>query len=807
MCKKYIPYIIFTFFLLINTNLYAQKAQISGTVTDIENKPLDFVTVSLQGTTNGVNTNGVGKYMITATKGDSATIVFSLLGYQTKIRRVGKVTGDMTLNVILNKLENELDDVTIYGTQKQQGTIQKIEVGNSNLAVDATGGSIESLIAGEAGVSTTNELSTQYSVRGGNYDENLVYVNGIQIYRPLLIRSGQQEGLSFVNPSMTESVKFSTGGFDATYGDKMSSVLDIQYRQPKQFEASVMGSLLGANAYIGNRVGRFSQLTSFRYKTTKSLLGTMDTDAEYAPVFIDAQTFMTFKMSSKWQLNFLGNVSSNKYDFTPKSRETQFGTLANAKSFMVYFDGWEHDKFLTYFGALSLNADLSEKLKIGFTGSAFSSNEYERYDINAEYRLTDSNLESNGTEGGNGNLLAVGKYIEHARNKLNADVYNISHSGEFKPGNHNVKWGLSLQQEKISDQISEWVLRDSAGYSLPNTPDKVSVYSTLKGNNSTNTTRYSGYLQDTYKLTSGDDLFYITAGFRASYWSFNKEFLFSPRASVTYIPGTKKDLTLRFATGVYYQSPFYKEYQKIEGELNSNIITLNEDIKSQKSIHFVLGGDYNFRVDNRPFKFTTEVYYKNLSNLIPYTVDNVKIRYAGENLSSGYTTGLDMKLFGEFVPGTDSWISFSLMKTQQTINGVKVPLPTDQRYNISLYFQDYFPGIERLTMNLRAHLSQGLPQSGPNTGYFDNGYTRSPAYKRLDIGFAWKLLGADFDIRNRSAFWGGFKNIWLGVDIFNLFDIRNTNSYYWVTDVFGQQYNIPNYLTGRQLNARIVAEF
>ena len=801
------PKILLSLFLLISTGLSAQKVQITGVVTDIENKPLDFVSISIEGTTSGSFTNGLGKYMIQASKGDSATIVFSLLGYKTTTRKIPKVTGNMNLNLILQKSDNVLQEVTVTGEKKQVGTVENIKVGNTNLAADATGGSIESIIAGQAGVSSTNELSTQYSVRGGNYDENIVYVNGIEIYRPQLIRSGQQEGLSFINPSLTGSVNFSTGGFDATYGDKMSSVLDITYRQPKQFEAGVAGSLMGANAYVGSRNGRFSQITGFRYKTTKSLLGSMDTDAEYAPTFLDAQTYMTFKLSSKWQINFLGNISSNKFDFTPKTRETQFGSLSNARNFMVYFDGWENDKFLTYFGALSLNADLTENLKIGFTGSTFSSREHERYDINAEYRLTDSNIDSNGSQGSNGNLLAVGKYIEHARNKLDADVSNISHTGSLKADKHLIKWGFTLQQEKIKNQISEWILRDSAGYSIPNTPDKVSVYSNLRGNNSTNTNRYSGYLQDSYQFTSGENIFYLTAGVRGSYWSFNKEFIFSPRASITYIPSGENNLTFRFATGIYYQSPFYKEYQKIVTEANDNIITLNTEIRSQKSIHFVLGGDYSFKALDRPFKFTSEIYYKNLSHLIPYTVNNVKIRYAGENLSSGYATGIDMKLFGEFVPGTDSWVSFSLMKAQQTINGVKVPLPTDQRYNVSLYFQDYFPGMERLTMNLRAHLSQGLPQSGPNSGYFDKGYLRAPAYKRVDIGFAWKALGTDFDIRNRSAFWGSFKNIWIGFDIFNLFDIKNTNSYYWVTDVFGQQFGVPNYLTGRQLNARIVAEF
>lgn len=806
---KHRTHIFLTLILLLCTNtIFAQKAKITGTVTDIDNKPIDFVSVSIQGSALGSFTNSKGQYMLSVPQGDSITIVYTSLGYQKIERKLAKVTGNMNINIILREKEKELGQVTVTGEKKQTTTTEDIKIGNTNLLTDASGGSIESIIAGQAGVSSTNELSTQYSVRGGNYDENIVYVNGIEVYRPLLIRSGQQEGLSFINPNMTESVKFSTGGFEASYGDKMSSVLDIQYKKPKEFEASVSGSLLGANAYIGNSSGRFSQITGFRYKTTKALLGTTDTDAEYNPTFIDAQTYITFRLSSKWEVNFLGNLSSNKFEFTPKSRETKFGTVDNTKNFRVYFDGWERDKFLTYFGALSLNAKLTENFELGFTGSAFSSREYERYDISGEYKLTDMNINGGGIDGDNGNMIAVGKHLEHARNKLNADVSSIGHTGKLKWQKHAFKWGFTLQKEKIDDNIKEWTMRDSAGYSLPNTPNIVSVFSNLKSDNSINTSRYSGYLQDTYQITSGDNIFYINAGLRGSYWSFNKEFIFSPRVSVAYIPEGEKDLTLRFATGIYYQAPFYKEYQKITtSDGSNNIIELNKNIKSQKSIHFVLGGDYKFKAMDRPFKFTSEVYYKKLSDLVPYSVNNVKVRYAGENLSSGYATGLDMKLFGEFVPGTDSWISFSLMKTQQTVNGVKVPLPTDQGYNLSLFFQDYFPGIERLTMNLKAHLSQGLPQAGPNSGYFDKGFTRAPAYRRLDIGFAWQALGENFSIRNRSPFWGSFKNVWIGFDVFNLFDIKNTNSYYWVTDVFSQQYAVPNYLTGRQLNAKIVAEF
>ncbi len=801
---KYHIYILLMF-LLFTVSLSAQQAKINGTVTNFDNNPVDFVSVSMQGSPIGVFTNNQGKYQITSPLGDSVTIVFSRIGYQRVERKIANVTGNMTINIMMR--ETVLEEVTVLGEKAQTSTMGKIEVGKTGLQADPTGGSIESIIALGAGVSSTNEMSSQYSVRGGNYDENIVYVNGIEIYRPLLIRSGQQEGLSFINPDMTREVKFSTGGFDASYGDKMSSALDITYKKPKAFEASATASLLGASAYIGSSSGRFTQVTGVRYKTTRVLLGTLDTNAEYDPTYVDAQTYMTLGLSPKWEIGFLGNISSNVYKYTPQTRKTQFGTTDNAQDFTVYFDGWENDKFLTYFGALNLKGKLSDNLDIEFTGSAFSSKEYERYDIAGEYKLTDQGLATGGIESASGGMVAVGSYLEHARNDLNLDVTNIRHIGSFRFGKHAIKWGLTLQQEKINDKTREWTARDSAGYSLPHLPNMVSVYDNLQGANEITSARYSAFLEDTYKFTSGENIFYLNAGVRASHWSFNDETIISPRASIALVPESKRDVTLRFATGIYYQAPFYKEYQKIVTTGQNSVIELNEDIKSQKSIHFILGGDYKFRAIDRPFKFTSEVYYKNLSDLVPYTVDNVKVRYAGENLGKGYAMGWDMKLFGEFVKGSDSWVSFSLMKTQQTVNGEKSPLPTDQLYNVSVFFQDYFPGIERLTVNLRGHLSQGLPQSPPNSGYFEKGYFRTPAYRRVDMGFAWQVLGEDFSIRRTNSFLGSFKNIWLGVDIFNLFDINNTNSYYWVSNVFNQQFAVPNYLTGRQLNFKIVADF
>ena len=808
MLKKIIIPLSFLYFLCAGA--MAQRVTISGTVTDFDNKPLDFVNVGVKGSSNGTMTNGKGQYALKTSVADSVTIVFSYMGYQTVEKRFDRLSGDVKYDLMMREDVHVIEGIEVITRRPQTNTVTSIDPKSARLNADPAGGGIESTIKSQMGVSggTGGELSSQYSVRGGSYDENIVYVNGIEVYRPLLIRSGQQEGLSFINPNMTESVGFSSGGYDAHYGDKMASVLDITYKKPSRFEASATASLMGANAYVGSTSKGFSQITGVRYKTAKILLGTMDTDAEYDPSFLDAQTYLTYNIKGGWEVSFLGNLSRNEYKFVPQTRETRFGTISDAKNFKVYFDGWEQDKFLTSFGAATLKGRVKENLQVGLTASAFQSDEKERYDISGEYELTDVNLNAGGGQGESGTFMGVGTYFEHARNSLNVNVMNVSHFGTLSLDKHDIRWGLTLQKEQIDDKIKEWELRDSAGYSMPNNGEIVSVYSSLKSDNSVKSTRFSAYLMDTYRFLAANGQFTLTAGVRASHWSFNKELIISPRASIAYVPESGKNFTLRFATGVYYQSPFYKEFQKTEqDEYGNSYIVLNNNIKSQKSIHFVLGGDYDFQAMNkRSFKFTSELYYKKLSDLIPYTVDNVKIRYMGENVGTGYVMGWDMKLFGEFIEGTDNWISLSFMKANQNINGVNLPLPTDQRYNLSVFFQDYFMGSTRLRANIQGHLAGGLPTSAPHTGY-DKTSFRTSAYRRLDIGFSWELLGESYAIRSRSAFAGAFKNVWLGLDVFNLFDIKNTNSYYWVTDIFNKQYAVPNYLTGRQLNFKIIADF
>lgn len=793
-------------FLLISFATIAQTVRVSGVVSDLDGKPIELATVQVKNTLTGTMTDLQGKYSLNVVPEDSLTIVFSCLGYHKTQRILPKLTADVALNVVMRESAMELEEFTVIATRRETSRTETLDVDRIKLLPDPSGGSIESLIVTFAGVSSTSELSSQYNVRGGNFDENIVYVNGIAIYRPLLIRSGEQEGLSFINPNLTSNVNFSAGGYDAKYGDKMSSVLDIQYKKPTEFEAAASASLLGANLYVGSSGKKYSQITGVRYKTNQSLLGTMQTKGEYNPKFLDVQTYLTYNFTPDWEASFLGNFSQNSYEFTPKTRETSFGTLANVQNFKVYFDGWEKDRFKTLFGAFTVKGKVSEKTTAGLQISSFNSDEVESYDITGEYWLNELNIDPTTGESSTGNLLGVGTYHEHARNRLNATVSSISLFANHKIKTHNIQWGAQANIEKISDRIIEWEMRDSAGYSLPYNGETVNVITNLYSSNKVNSTRYSAYLQDTYKFQVEKGLFTLTAGVRGSYWSFNKEFIVSPRASISYMLNDQ-NLMLRFASGLYYQSPFYKEFQRtVRDEQGNSFIELNNQIKSQKSIHFVLGGDYYFRVVDRPFKFTSEIYYKILSDLIPYTVDNVKIRYYGENLTNGFATGLDLKLFGEFVPGTDSWLSFSLMQAQQTLEGVKVPIPTDQRYNISLYFQDYFPGYERLKMNLVGIWSQGLPVSAPRIGY-DKGYFRAPDYRRIDMGFSWQALHKESRLRSKSAFWDSFKNIWIGVDVFNLLNIYNVSSYYWVTNVHRQQYAVPNYLTLSQLNVRILAEW
>ncbi len=775
----------------------AQKVTIKGRVTDENHKPIEIANVSIVGEPVGTIADLNGNYILTCESRDSLVVAYSMIGYQTRKRTFRNPSDTIIINVMLPSSNFALQEVEVVDRERQMSSTQKLSMPERiRLQPSASGNSIEDLIKSQAGVSSNNEMSSQYNVRGGNFDENSVYVNGIEVYRPLLIRAGQQEGLSFVNPDMVSAISFSTGGFEAKYGDKMSSVLDITYRKPREFESTVSASLLGASAYIGWGNDRVSVSNSVRYKSNNYLLGTLDTKGEYKPNFIDYQIYADWSITDKLSWSIIGNISRNEYNFTPSDRITSFGTLEDVKEFKVYFDGWETDIFRTLFGATALSFTPNEYNTYTLQTSAFQTREEETYDILGEYWLNDINTDRS---------LGIGGYLEHARNYLNANVVNISFTGKHYLKSHDLRWGVEWKNEKFTDNQREWELHDSIGYNIPNTEEGMRPVYSLKSKTSCNSNHLFAYAQDTYKVNTSIGLISINAGARLSYWDWNKEFLFSPRVSVGMIPKFNKEMTFRLATGVYYQTPFYKEMRDTTTTEGITTVTLNKNIKSQRSIHLVLGYDYHFKIFGRPFKFTAEAYYKKLDNLIPYNVDNVRIVYYGENCAKGYATGLDMKLFGEFVPGTDSWITLSIMDTKEKIKGGEwIPRPTNQLISASLYFTDYFPYTDRWKMNLQGVYADGLPFGPPHSGR-EKHIFRAPAYMRVDIGMSYRLLDNE-ERRYRTGVRQYFKNIWLGVDAFNILGIDNVNSYYWVKDISNNNYAVPNYLTGRRINARILIE-
>ena len=781
--------------------------KLHGKITDENNEALEFVSVRVQGSALGATSGLDGTFQLSVPDCDTLRLVFTCIGYQEAKRKLINPKGEVTVNVKMEPASYALNAVEVTEYRKQTDAIQRLDADSYKLAPDVSGGSVESLISTMAGVNSNNEMSSQYSVRGGSYDENSVYINGIEVYRPQLVSSGQQEGLSIINPDMVGAIGFSTGGFGAQYGDRMSSVLDITYRQPESFEGSLGVSLMGGSLAIGSASGRFTQLHGIRYKSNASLLSSMEDKGEYDPRYFDYQTYLTYRFNPKWSASVLGNISINNYKFIPHDRSTSFGTSTDAKQFKVYFDGNEKDRFETFFGAATINFTPNKTSTFDLLFSGFLSNELVTYDISGEYWLDQAGTSGDG-DGGIGGELGVGRYHEHARNRLKASVVSLALRGATQVRRHNLAYGLSINHERIHDRTREWELRDSAGFSLPATPDALRVIYNLDSRNDLSSNRMAAYIQDSYRLSTSAGYININGGLRFSYWDYNREFLVSPRVSVGFVPDAAPRWAFRFATGLYYQSPFFKEFRYPATDAEGNtIVSLNSDIKSQRSFQLIGGADFTFRAFNRPFKFSAEAYYKNLGNLIPYEIDNLKVVYAGQNLCNGFAAGVDFKLFGQFVPGSDSWLSFSLMKTQETLNGVKVPRPTDQRYSVALYFTDYFPKFPKLKFSLRGILNDGLPMTSPR-GSRDKGYFRAPAYKRVDIGLSYALLSPLADgAPRRSGLLGSLKSVWLGLDVFNLLDISNVSSYYWVTDVNDIQYAVPNYLTRRQINVRLTVDF
>lgn len=773
----------------------AQTFTLSGRVIDENNDPVEFASVSCPKQGKMTMTSLKGDYSLQLQSADSVEIRFSMVGYKTKVRTLRRPRGKQTMQVVLHSSDNALSEVTITGKRIETGQTQELSKEHLKSMPSTTGNAVEEMIQSQAGVSTHSELSSQYNVRGGSFDENSVYINNVEIFRPFLVRSGQQEGISVINPDMVEKIGFSTGGYEARYGDKMSSALNIEYRRPKRFEASATASMLGASAFVGMSNKKFSWSNGLRYKTTKYLLGSMDTKGEYQPTFIDYQTYLTYSPNKRWDIKFLGNISDNHYNFTPEDRETNFGTMENVKAFKVYFDGQEKDVFRTFFGSLGITRKFNENTSLSLIASAFNTREQEKYDIQGQYWLTQTETSEN---------LGVGTYFQHTRNYLKAHVESAKLLFKTKQKKHNIEAAFTYKWEHIEENSVEYEMRDSSKYSIPHTGKDLYMIYSMRAKNTLTANRVEAYAQDTYRFTGseGKTLYTLNYGLRLAYWSFTKETILSPRLSLGIIPAFNENITMRFATGLYYQAPFFKEIRDTTTTNGITYASLNRKAKSQRSIHFIAGFDYRFKMNNRPFKFTAEAYYKALGNLVPYSVNNVKVVYYGDNMCSGHAAGLDLKLFGEFVPGTDSWVSLSLMNTSMKLNGKSIPLPTDQRYAVNLFFTDYFPGTTRWKMSLKLALADGLPFSAPHRELESNVF-RAPAYKRADVGLNYRIIDNSDRHKKRNP----IRNLWVGAECLNLFGINNVNSYYWITDVTGQQYAVPNYLTGRQINVKLSVDF
>lgn len=780
----------------------AQQFTLSGKVSDEEGNAIELATVSCldQGAVTMANLNG--EFSMKLHSADSVVVKFSMVGYQTRTRVLRKPKGNQKLLITLHPMK-ELDEVVITERRRQTTATADLDTKDLRVTPTTSGNAVEELVQQQAGVSSHNELSSQYNVRGGSFDENSVYINNVEVYRPLLIRSGQQEGLSVINSDMVEKIAFSSGGFEAKYGDKMSSALDIQYRRPTHWEGNVQASLLGGSVFVGYGNKKFSMSHGVRYKTNRYLLGSLETKGEYDPNFLDYQTYITYQPNERWSVDFIGNISENHYNFTPSDRETSFGTMQNVKSFKVYFDGQEKDIFRTLFGTLRLQRHFTKNTRVSLLASAFHTKEQETYDIMGQYWLDDAQTQEQ---------LGVGTYMEHARNYLTANVGSVKLMLNHKTIRHDWETGVTMKWEDIEENAREYEMRDSSGYSIPHSAERLDLIYSLRSKNSISSRRIEAYIQDTYRWQTGGSeerqptLWTLNYGVRMANWSYNKETIVSPRASLAMIPSWNQDITFRLAAGLYYQAPFYKEFRDTTTINGQTIVRLNEKIKSQQSIQVVGAFDYKFRMANRPFRFSAEAYFKLMDNLIPYNVQNMKVVYYGENIAKGHAFGLDLKLYGEFVPGTDSWLTFSIMSTRQKINGVSLPMPTDQRWGVNFHFTDYFPGTERWKMTLKLAFADGLPFGAPHRG-IEYQQFRAPAYKRADIGLSYLLLGDPEGQQKIQSSKFKIQRIWLGIDGLNIFGISNVNSYYWVTDVTNQQYAVPNYLTGRQINGKVTIEF
>ncbi len=794
----------------------------TGSVRDSVGDPVDLANVALLGTQEGTMTRADGTFELEIPAGRSYTVVISCVGYRTKQFAIRLQSGEtQERSLALQRDVRSIKEVSVSARQERASTFHRIDVEELNY-MPTTTGKVAAIIKSQAGVSSNNELSSQYSVRGGNFDENLVYVNDIEIYRPFLVRSGQQEGLSFVNSDLVSSVKFSAGGYDARYGDKMASALDITYKRPRKFAGSSSVSLLGASAHVegASKTRRFTFLAGYRYKTTSYLLNTLETTGDYKPQFSDLQTLLTYQLSRKLEISFLGNYSSNTYQFIPQTRDTEFGTKDLPLNLRIYYEGQEVDQFDTYMGALSLNYHPLKGLSLKFTGSAFKTSEQETYDILGQYLINElDNTLGSDTYGDSILNVGIGTVLTHARNYLDAIVVSASHLGSYQTANNRLQWGLSYQYQDFYDRINEWEMLDSSGYSLPNDDEELVLSESKHAENRIVYDQFSGFLQNTWEINGEEADMFVTTGVRTTVWNFNQTTMISPRVTISTQPYWERDVMFHVSAGYYYQPPFYKEMRMPDG-------TINEEILPQRSIHLLLGGDYIFSLWDRPFKLTGEAYYKWLDDLIPYKIENVRLSYAGENISQGYARGIDFKLNGEFVHGAESWMTLSLLQTREDVEGdyyyvfngnnyIKMPAgefprPTDQLLTFGLYFQDYFPNNPGYKVHLNAFYGTGLPLSSPND---DQYYTqvRMRPYRRVDIGFS-KVIKRETDMLGEKNPLRFFESIWISGEIFNLLGINNEASYLWIRTISDQQgipgqFGVPNYLTGRRFNVRITVNF
>lgn len=793
---------------------------VKGKITNKFNAPIEGVAISYL--SKGTTTDSNGTYQFTIPMRKTVSVTFSHVSYKVIVKKFTS-RGRTVFNYspTLNFKTQELEEVVIKNLKKEAQGITKIEAKKATTILGANAG-VENILMTLPGVSNNNELSTQYNVRGGNFDENLVYVNGIEVYRPFLIRSGQQEGLSFINPQLVQNINFSAGGFQAKYGDKLSSVLDITYRKPTEFAAKLDLSLLGGSFSIEDTFlnNKLSAIVGIRYRDNSLFVNSKQVEVNFRPTFTDVQSFLSYKVNDKLTLNLLNNFSLNNYNYKPLTRKTRFGTLANPLELIVFYRGQEEDQFKTLFGAFSAEYQVNEDLKITGTVSSFNTQEEEYFDIAASYNLGEVDSDIGSENFGDVKFSqGIGSQINHARNDLDALISNIQLRATLKDGANEWRAGIKYQTENIKDRIREWEVIDSLGFSVrpphhtgnnqPYQPytGPIEPYRTIRASNEVDINRLSGFVQFSRKANWNNHQVWMNIGVRAHTWNVktttntsSSQFIFSPRAQFAIKPDWDKDMLFRISGGWYSQPPFYKELRDFNGQVNPNV-------KAQKSIHLVAGNDYSFILWERPFKLTTELYYKNLSDVNAYSVDNVRIRYRADNVTDAYAYGLDVRLNGEFVPGNDSWVSFGYLKTEENINNRGyIARPTDQRLKFGVLFQDYVPNLPDLKAHLNLVYNTGLPGGAPAYADVYQYQNRLNDYKRADVGISYVF--ADVNKKHKTGFLKNFKEFTAGIELFNIFDIRNSITNTWVRDAYSKaQYGIPNYMTGRVLNFKVGMQF